>query len=164
MRVRGSGWAGTEFENTPTGEREGEGVVEVGEECDDRGLLGLCPALPNTPPTPPTVCPSSFGLSGPDQSSSIFSNGVVKLCIPDAIIPDEFPSELPCPNVTSSTIKVILDPDCAVPVPAPDAIWPWQCQSLCWGAAGLEGDSGEEAMTAGMLALERVPGGLCCCC
>lgn len=100
----------TEFEKTLPGEREGEGDVEVGEECEDRGLLGLCPALPNTPPTTPTLSPSSFGLSGLDQSSSMFNNGVVKLGVPDAIIPDEFPSVLPRPNFPSSSIKVTLDP------------------------------------------------------
>lgn len=138
-----------EFVKDLPGETEGEGNEEEGDEWEDRGLLGLCPALPNDPPVPPTLSPSSLSLSPPDPSSSIFSTGILKLGLPGALatVPDHVPSVLPCPNFSSSSIKVILDPPCvAAATCPPGAIWPWQCRS----EAGLEGDSGEEARTAGM--------------
>lgn len=152
-----------EFGKDLPSEIEGEGNEEEGEEQEDRGLMGLCPALPNDPPT---LCPSSLGLPPLDPISSIFSNGILKLGVPgaSATVPDNIPSVLPSANFTSSSNKGILDPPCvAAATCPPSAIWPCGCQSLCRSESGLEDVSGEEARTTGMLAPERILGGLCCC-
>jgi len=154
-----------EFGEDLPGEMEGEGNVEDGEEFEDRGLLGLCPALPNDPPAPPALCPTSLGLAPLDPSSSIFSAGILEFCVPgaSATAPDNGISVQPRSDFASSSVKVILDPPgVAVPTCPSGATWLRRCQSLRRSEAGLEGGSGEEARTPGVLAPARVAGGLCC--
>lgn len=91
-----------EFRMDVPGEREGEGDEEDREEWEDRGLLGLCAALPNDPPASPTLSPPSLNLPPLNSSSSIFCAGMLKVWAPGAsgITLDDVPSILACPNFT----------------------------------------------------------------